>query len=86
MWFLIHVEVTLAVSSTADYLKFRDGAQHPYATMPLQDLHIGPLEILRVSFFTLSGARKDFDGLLSTGLFRRVFICHTRHFVVLDPR
>jgi hypothetical protein len=63
-----------------------DGAQHPYATMPLQDLHIGPLEIPRVSFFTLSGARKDFDGLLSTGLFRRVFICHTRHFVVLDPR
>jgi hypothetical protein len=54
--------------------------------MPLQDLHIGPLEIRRVSFFTLSGARKDFDGLLSTALFRRVFICHTRHFVVLDPR
>jgi hypothetical protein len=68
-----------------------DGAQHSYATMPLQDLQIGPLKIPRISFFTFAGARKDssvteFDGLLSTGLFRRVFICHTHHFVVLDPR
>src|SRR5438270_10320497 len=68
-----------------------DGAQHSYATMPLQDLQIGPLKIPRVSFFTFAGDRKDssptaFDGMLSTGLFRRVFICHTHHFVVLDPR
>ncbi len=67
-----------------------DGAQHPYATMPLQDLQIGPLEIPRVSFFTFAGAKKDSsltgDGLLSTGLFRRVFVCHTHHYVVLDPR
>jgi hypothetical protein len=59
--------------------------------MPLQDLQIGPLKIPRVSFFTFAGARRDssptdFDGMLSTGLFRRVFICHTQHFVVLDPR
>jgi hypothetical protein len=68
-----------------------DGAQHPYATMPLQDVRIGPVEIPRVSFFTVSGAKTDssptaFDGLLSTGLFRRVFICHTDHFAVLYPR
>ncbi len=60
-----------------------DGAQHPYATMPLQDLQIGPLEIHGVSFFTFAGAKKDssrteFDGMLSTGPFRRVFICHTQ--------
>jgi hypothetical protein len=67
-----------------------DGAQHPYATMPLQDLQIGPLEIPKVSFFTFADSKKDSgltsDGMLSTGLFRRVFICHTHHFVVLDPR
>jgi len=27
----------------------------------------------------------DFDGLLSMGLFRRVFIDHAEHFAVLDP-
>jgi hypothetical protein len=68
-----------------------DGAQLQYAAMPLQDLQIGPLEIPRVSFFTFAVTKKDssptaFDGMLSTGLFRRVFICHTHHFVVLDPR
>jgi hypothetical protein len=68
-----------------------DGAQLWYLTMPLQDLQIGPLEISRVSFFTFADARKDsspkeFDRMLSTGFFRRVFICHTRHFVVLEPR
>jgi hypothetical protein len=67
-----------------------DGAQHPYATMPLQDLHIGPIRIPRVSFFTFADSRKDSgitgDGMLATGLFRRVFICHTHHFAVLDPR
>ncbi len=67
-----------------------DGAQHPYATMPPQHLQIGPLEILRVSFFTFADSQKDsptsaFDGLLTLGLFRRVFICHAHHFVVLEP-
>jgi hypothetical protein len=58
--------------------------------MPLQDLQIGPLEIPRVPFVTFADSKKDSgltsDGMLSTGLFRRVFICHTHHFVVLDPR
>ena len=68
-----------------------DGAQHSYATMPLQDLQIGPLKIPRVSFFTFAGARRDssptdFDGMLSMGLFQSVFICHTHHFVVLVSR
>jgi hypothetical protein len=68
-----------------------DGAQHRYLTLPLQDLQTGPLEISRVSFFTFADAKKDsspkeFDGMLSTGFFRRVFMCHTHHFVVLDPR
>jgi hypothetical protein len=68
-----------------------DGAQHPYATMPLQDLHIGPLEIPRVPFVTFADSPEGlsrtsaFDGLLSTGLFRRIFICHAKHFAVLEP-
>jgi Aspartyl protease len=65
-----------------------DGAQHQYATMPLQDLQIGSLDIPRVAFFTIAGARKDSsltgDGLLATGLFRRVFISHTQHFAVFE--
>jgi hypothetical protein len=62
-------------------------ALHPYATMPLQDLQIGPLEIPRVAFYTLAGAKPSLtgDGMLPTGLFRRVFICHTHHFAVFEP-
>ena len=65
-----------------------DGAQHPYAAMPLQDLKIGPLEIPRVSFLTFADSKQDSgitgDGMLATRLFRRVFICHTHHFAVLE--
>jgi aspartyl protease len=66
-----------------------DGALHPYATIPLQNLQIGPLEIPRVFFFTFADSKKDSgltsDGILSTRLFRRVFISHAHHFAVLDP-
>jgi hypothetical protein len=65
-----------------------DGAQHRYLTMPMQDVQIGPLEIPRVAFFTFADAKKDSsltgDGLLATGLFRRVFISHAYHFVVFE--
>ena len=65
-----------------------DGAQHRYLTMPLQDVQIGSLEISRVSFFTFADFKKDSsltdDGLLATGLFRRVFISHAHHFVVFE--
>ena len=65
-----------------------DGAQHPYAAMPLQDLKMGPLEISRVSFLTFADSKQDpgitGDGMLATRLFRRVFICHTHHFAVLE--
>ena len=68
-----------------------DGAQRPYAALPVDDLQIGPLELRGVSFYTVSGDNKDsspaeFDGMLPTGLFRSVFVCHTDHFVVLEPR
>ena len=69
-----------------------DGAQHPYATMPLQDLQIGPLKIPRVPFVTFADSPEGlsrtsaFDGLLTLGLFRRVFICHADRFAILEPR
>ena len=68
-----------------------DGAQHPFATIPLQNLQIGPLEIPRVPFVTFADSpdglsrTSAFDGLLTLGLFRRFFICHAQHFAVLEP-
>lgn len=68
-----------------------DGAQHPYATMPLQHLQIGSLEIPRVPFVTFADSPEGlsrtsaYDGLLTLEIFRRVFICHTHHFAVFEP-
>ena len=68
-----------------------DGAQRIFSALPPQDLKIGPLELTGVLFFTLAGSQKDsmakgFDGVLTTGLFRRVFIDHTEHFAVLESK
>jgi len=67
-----------------------NGAQRSFMALPPQNMKIGSVEISKVPFITLAGAQKDsrtsdFDGLLRMGLFRRVFICHTDHFAVLDP-
>jgi hypothetical protein len=68
-----------------------DGAQRLFSALPPQDLKIGPLELTGVPFFSLAGSQKDstakgFDGVLTMGLFRRVFIDHTEHFAVLESR
>jgi hypothetical protein len=68
-----------------------DGAQRIFSALPPQDLKIGPLALTGVPFFSLAGSQKDslakgFDGVLTIGLFRRVFIDHTEHFAVLEPR
>jgi Aspartyl protease len=68
-----------------------DGARRPVSTIPLQDLQIGSLEFPRVSFFTYAdpsegvSSASAYDGLLTLGIFRRVFICHTHHFAVFEP-
>jgi hypothetical protein len=68
-----------------------DRAQRPVSTMPLQDLQIGSLEFPKVSFFTFSASSEGlsrtsaYDGLLTLGIFRRVFICHAHHFAVFEP-
>jgi hypothetical protein len=61
-----------------------------FSALPLQDVKIASLALSGVPFFSLGGAQQDasnkgFDGVLTTGLFRRVFIDHADHFAVLEP-
>jgi len=67
------------------------GQERAFAALPPQDINVGAVEISKVSFVTFSGTKKDsraldFDGLLSLRLFRRVFICHSDHYAVLEPQ
>jgi hypothetical protein len=67
-----------------------DGMEREVVASPPQDMRIGALTLSKVQFFTLAdrkhGAVSGFDGLLPVGLFRRVFICNSDHFAVLEPR
>jgi len=67
-----------------------DGRQRMFSVMPPQDVKIGALELSGVTFASLPGTQKDarakgFDGNLTLGLFRRVFIDHADHYAVLEP-
>jgi len=67
-----------------------NGSQRSFIALPPQHLEIGSLELPQVTFVTLAGIQKDshtpeFDGLLTLGIFKRVFISHVDHFAVLDP-
>jgi hypothetical protein len=52
-------------------------------------MQIGTLICHQISFVTLAGRgnapKVELDGLLPTGLFRRVLISYANHFVVLVP-
>ncbi len=66
------------------------GARRTYTALPPQTMKIGSIEVPHVVFVTMAGVQKDsstsdFDGLLSMGVFRRVFINHEERSVVLDP-
>jgi hypothetical protein len=68
-----------------------DGTVRAYSTLPPQNVKIGSLELTGVTFLTLTGTQKnsatsDFDGLLTVGLFRRIFICHTDHFAIIEAQ
>ena len=68
-----------------------DGDQKFFSALPPQQVKIGSLELPSITFLTLAYARKEsrtneFDGLLTMDLFRRVFISHSEHFAVLEPR
>ena len=65
-----------------------DGVQQAFSPLPPQKVMIGPLELPGVLFFIprSAGTNPDMaeDGVLPTGLFRRVFIDHANHFAVLE--
>jgi hypothetical protein len=67
-----------------------NGTQRSFSTLPPQDLKIGSLKFPNVSFATFADSQgnsrtRTFDGLLTLGLFRSVFICHADHFAVFEP-
>jgi hypothetical protein len=68
-----------------------DGRQLIFSALPPQDVKIGTLKLRGVPFVSLPRTQQDarakgFDGDLTLGLFRRVFITHADHFAVLEPR
>jgi hypothetical protein len=67
-----------------------DGDEKVFSALPQQEVKIGSVRLLNVTFMALAhplkdSGRADFDGLLSIDLFRRVFIDHANHFAVLEP-
>lgn len=68
-----------------------DGAQRSFVALPPQEMKIGSIEFSKVPFFTLASEDRNsgnlgFDGLLTMGLFRRVFVSHSDHFAILEGR
>jgi hypothetical protein len=67
-----------------------DGAQPISSVLPPQDARIGSLKLPGVAFLSTTTEKNSyvqgFDGVLNTGLFRRVFIDHADRFAVLEPR
>jgi len=67
-----------------------NAAQQSFSALAAQDVKIGSVELQNVSFLTPVSAQKnpaitEFDGLLTTWLFKRVFIDHADRFAVLEP-
>ena len=67
------------------------GAVEYFAIMPPQDVRIGRHVVSNVKFAAPVKNRENVvfngeDGLLPTGLFKRVFVSHADHFVIFDPR
>jgi hypothetical protein len=67
-----------------------DGIERAFAVLPPQDVQIGTHVLYRIPFVTPINPGKDapkvdFDGLLPTLLFRRVYISYADHYAVLEP-
>jgi hypothetical protein len=67
-----------------------DGADHAFAVLARQEVHIGPHTLHEIPFVTPVGgttsiARPEADGLLPTALFQRAYINYAHHYVVLEP-
>jgi hypothetical protein len=68
-----------------------DGRQLIFSALPPQDVKIGTLKLRGVPFVSLPRTQQDarakgFDGDLTLGLFRRVFVAHADHFAIFDPK
>lgn len=64
--------------------------QQAFADLPPQDMRIGTRTVNQVHFATpvnvgLNIPNRDEDGLVPTLLFKRVYINHADHFVVIEP-
>jgi hypothetical protein len=67
-----------------------DGTQQTFSVLPPQSVKVGSLELRDVSFVSLADGQhrshsKEFDGVLTTALFRRVFVDRSDPSVVLEP-
>jgi Aspartyl protease len=66
-------------------------ARRAFAVLPPQDMTLGRRIVRKVPFVTpAAGAQnvpdREEDGILATVLFQRVFVSHSDHFVIFDPR
>jgi Aspartyl protease len=67
-----------------------DGGDRAFVVLPPQEMKVGPLSCHNISFIALANSHSEVtkgepEGLLATGLFRRVYISYADHFVVLEP-
>ena len=79
-----------SITSTAFAVGGSNGGKQSYFALPPQDVRIGDSALSGVTFLSVASGQGDshpteFDGLLPTGLFRRVFIDHQEHYAVLEP-
>jgi hypothetical protein len=66
-------------------------ARRAFAVLPPQDMRLGGLIVRKVPFVTPARGSQNVpdreeDGILATVLFQRVFVSHSDHFVIFDPR
>jgi hypothetical protein len=67
-----------------------NATQQSFSALAAQDVRIGPVGLPNVSFLTPAVGQEnssitEFDGLLTTWLFKRIFVDHADHFAVLEP-
>ena len=66
-------------------------ARRAFAVLPPQDMRLGSRIVRGVPFVTPASAPpnvpdREEDGILATVLFQRVYVSHSGHFVIFDPR
>jgi aspartyl protease len=82
--------VAFGVMHNASFYGGASGAQRSFTPLQPQIMKIGPIDISNVTFVTAAWTQKDahtsdFYGLLTLGLFRRVFIEVSYRYAVTEP-